>query len=166
MINYKFRENIAIVATFFVSSLLIILPLPNQLLIVWPQWVLLVLIFWSMYVPKKVGGGTAFFVGLYVDLLTGTTLGQHALFFVIIVMLCQHFFRFVKATPFWQHEMGIAFVTILSLIFQMICAKVTHIVFFNWTMLWLIITNMIAWPFIYALCNRFIKGYDYSLKRY
>lgn len=52
-----------------------------------PDWVALVLAFWCVREPLRIGMGSAFFCGLLVDLGHGAALGQHALAYVILAYL-------------------------------------------------------------------------------
>ncbi|AUL98776.1 MAG TPA: rod shape-determining protein MreD [Pseudothauera hydrothermalis] len=52
-----------------------------------PDWVALVLAFWCIREPLKVGMGTAFVLGLLVDIGLGAAMGQHALAYVVLAHL-------------------------------------------------------------------------------
>ena len=49
-----------------------------------PDWVALVLIFWCIHQPLKVGMGTAFILGLAMDIADASIMGQHALAYVLL----------------------------------------------------------------------------------
>ena len=49
-----------------------------------PDFVALVLIFWSIHQPRKVGIGIAFFMGLLMDVHNASLLGQHALAYTLL----------------------------------------------------------------------------------
>jgi rod shape-determining protein MreD len=52
-----------------------------------PDWVALVLVFWSIHQPLKVGTGAAFIFGLLVDVHSTGLLGLHALAYVGLVYI-------------------------------------------------------------------------------
>lgn len=52
-----------------------------------PDWVALVLAFWCIHQPLKVGMGTAFFLGLAMDVADGSVMGQHALAYVLLAFV-------------------------------------------------------------------------------
>ncbi|MGL1833507.1 rod shape-determining protein MreD [Rhodocyclaceae bacterium SMB388] len=52
-----------------------------------PDWVALVLAFWCMREPLRVGMGTGFMFGLLVDIGHGAAMGQHALAYVVLCYL-------------------------------------------------------------------------------
>jgi rod shape-determining protein MreD len=70
---------------------LAIVPLPAAIAAYRPDWVPIVLIFWSLMAPERVGLFTAFAMGLALDTLSGALLGQHALAMVTIVYLSVRF---------------------------------------------------------------------------
>lgn len=49
-----------------------------------PDWVALVLCFWSVREPRRVGMGWAFVLGLFMDVADGAVLGQHSLAYVLL----------------------------------------------------------------------------------
>ena len=49
-----------------------------------PDMVALVLVFWNVHQPRRVGVGLAFFFGLLIDVHQGALLGQHALAYTLL----------------------------------------------------------------------------------
>jgi rod shape-determining protein MreD len=49
-----------------------------------PDWLLICLVFWTIYQPRKVGVVWAFLLGLVMDVHSATLLGQHAFMYSII----------------------------------------------------------------------------------
>ena len=62
--------------------LLMILPLPDSLRFLRPEWVLITLIYWAMAVPRLVGVGFAWVVGLLMDVMMGGAIGLLAFWMV------------------------------------------------------------------------------------
>ncbi len=79
--------NSLIVLSFIVAGLLAILPLPDWAVWGRPEWVALVLLYWVIHNPERVGIGVAWLIGLFVDALTGSLFGPHALGFALIAYL-------------------------------------------------------------------------------
>lgn len=103
--------SLSILAALFLS----VLPLPGMAVWLRPQWVLLVLMFWIIVLPTYIGVGVAWIVGLYLDLLTGTMLGQHAFVFAIIAYFLIKFHPQLHALPMWQQVMMIFVLSMLNL---------------------------------------------------
>jgi rod shape-determining protein MreD len=49
-----------------------------------PDWVAMVLAFWCIHQPLRVGMGSAFFLGLIMDVADGSVMGQHPLAYVLL----------------------------------------------------------------------------------
>lgn len=58
--------------------------LPTSYWPFFPEWVMLVVLFWSVRAPLVVSTGTAFVLGLLMDVVDGSLMGQHALAYVLI----------------------------------------------------------------------------------
>jgi rod shape-determining protein MreD len=68
-----------------------ILPWQGTYLLIRPDVYLLVLIFWSIEEPRKVGASTAFFSGLMMDIAGGYFFGQNALVYSISAYIALQF---------------------------------------------------------------------------
>lgn len=82
-----------------------IMPLPETVQIYRPHWVALMLIYWSMAIPERVGLWFAFFSGIMVDVSQGTLLGQHALALIIIVYINLNFYQRIRVMSLAQQAM-------------------------------------------------------------
>ena len=79
--------RLVIVVTLCIAMLLTILPMPDWARPFRPQWVTLVLLYWAIALPHRIGVGSGFLVGIVLDVLTGTLLGQHALGLTIVTFI-------------------------------------------------------------------------------
>jgi len=52
-----------------------------------PDILALVLVFWSIHQPQRIGIGSAFVFGIFIDVHQGSMLGQHALAFSVLSFL-------------------------------------------------------------------------------
>lgn len=71
-----------IVLSLFAAFLLNLLPWGQ--FIAAPDFVALVLVFWGVHQPRRVGIGTAFFLGLLMDVHDATLLGENALAYTLL----------------------------------------------------------------------------------
>lgn len=72
-------RRIPVVLSALVALALAIVPLPSVLETVRPDFLVLVVFYWSIEQPRAGGLALAFFSGLALDLVSGVVLGQHAL---------------------------------------------------------------------------------------
>ncbi len=66
-----------------IAFMLSVLPWSGRWLLARPDFVLLVLIFWTLHEPRSIGQGMAFAIGLLMDVSDSMLLGQHAFAYVI-----------------------------------------------------------------------------------
>ncbi len=116
---------LVIYLSLFVGLLLMQLPLLDSIQIYWPNWVALVLIYWSMALPKRVGIWFAFFTGILLDTSQGTLLGQHTLALVIIIFINLNFYQRIRVLALTQQAI---YVFVLLFINQLIIAWVEGII--------------------------------------
>ena len=66
-----------ILLSFIIAFILSMVPLPQILQIVRPEFVTIVLIYWAIAVPNRIGVGIGWITGLIYDVSTDALLGQH-----------------------------------------------------------------------------------------
>ncbi|NNF52510.1 MAG: rod shape-determining protein MreD [Gammaproteobacteria bacterium] len=86
---------------------LAIVPLPEWATDARPDWLALMVIYWSLALPRKFGIGSAWTAGLALDALTGTLLGQHALGLSLIAFISLKFHLRIRVFPIWQQTMTV-----------------------------------------------------------
>ena len=97
--------SLLIFATFLIGLILSQIPLPDFLIWYRPEWVALVLIYWVLMVPHRVGLVSAFFMGLLLDIIRGSVLGLNALSLTIIAYLVLLLYKRLRMFPLWQQSM-------------------------------------------------------------
>lgn len=65
-----------------------VMPLAEGWQVYRPEWIGLMLIYWCMRAPDRVGVFHGFVLGVLLDLIEGTSLGQHALILSLLAFLC------------------------------------------------------------------------------
>jgi len=89
------------------AFLLQLMPLPELLAPLKPYWVGLVLIYWAIETPERVGLGFAFMVGLAGDLLSGELLAEQALRLVVMIFIVLRFRARLRFLPMWQQALAV-----------------------------------------------------------
>lgn len=142
---------LVIYLSLLVGLMLLILPLPGWLQLYRPDWIALILIYWSMALPERVGLWSAFVVGLLVDSLQGALLGQHALALTVIVYFNLKVYLLIRALSLPQQALYVFGLLIIS---QLITAWVDGIIglsvplqaFFAAPFI-----GMLMWPGVYVV---------------
>ena len=114
--NKPFKNQLWIYFSLFLAVIMDNYLFPESTLNWKPLLTLLVLIYWNMALPDKVGIFEALFFGIIMDILNGSILGLHGLLFVLITYICQRFFYQFRVSPIWQQSVILFF---LSFIFKM-----------------------------------------------
>ena len=73
-----------------VALALAIIPLPTVLDVLRPDFLVLVVFYWSIESPRAGGLALAFFAGLALDVINGVVLGQHALALTLTAAWATH----------------------------------------------------------------------------
>ncbi|MBV1787311.1 rod shape-determining protein MreD [Marinobacterium sp. D7] len=96
--------GLIILGTFIVGLVLSQIPMPDFMTWARPEWVVLVLIYWVMALPYRIGIGTAFLLGLAMDLVRGSVLGLNALSMTIIAFFVLILYKRMRMFPLWQQS--------------------------------------------------------------
>ncbi|AXK73459.1 rod shape-determining protein MreD [Lysobacter sp. TY2-98] len=88
-----------------IALLLGLLPLPVAIAPLRPFWIALVLAYWLIEDPDRVGLGFAFIVGLVGDLVYGGLLGEQAIRLVILAFIVQRFRARLRFFPLSQQAL-------------------------------------------------------------
>ncbi|WP_299180888.1 rod shape-determining protein MreD [uncultured Neptuniibacter sp.] len=94
-----------ILATFLVGLMLSQIPMPHLFEWARPEWVAMILIYWVMALPHRVGMGVAFFLGLLLDVIKGSVLGLNALSLTIIAFLTLVLHQRLRMFPLVQQAL-------------------------------------------------------------
>ncbi|MFN3587337.1 MAG: rod shape-determining protein MreD [Moraxellaceae bacterium] len=96
----------------FIAFLLAALPLPQALAWWRPEFITMVLVFWVLQAPDRIGIWTGFLLGLVVDVLLATPFGVHSLMLAVVAWLARLSWRRVAVFSLLQTS-GLVFVLIL-----------------------------------------------------
>lgn len=72
-----------------VALVINLLPWSGNLLLIRPDFLLVVLLFWAVNEPRVIGQGVGFMLALVMDVADSALLGQHALAYVVAIFLAQ-----------------------------------------------------------------------------
>jgi rod shape-determining protein MreD len=100
-----------ITCSFLVAFALAVMPLPLWLHWARPEWVALVLIYWVIALPHRVGIVTAVVAGFVLDELEGAMLGQNALALAVLAFLSMALYQRLRVFNVWQ-QVAVVFVMV------------------------------------------------------
>jgi rod shape-determining protein MreD len=108
------RARLLLVATYAVAVLLSIVPVPVWAEAFRPDWVSLVVIYWCVALPSRVGVGTGWTLGLILDVLYGSLLGLHAATKALVAYLAVRFHPQVRMFPRWQQSVAVGVLLLIG----------------------------------------------------
>ena len=113
-----------------------------------PDFVALVLVFWGIHQPRKVGIGMAFFMGLLMDVHDATLLGENALAYTLLSYLAIMIHRRVLWFPIMTQALHIFPLLILTQAIQLLVRFIISGKFLGWTIFIESVIAIALWPLI------------------
>jgi len=150
-------RRLPVLITLVVGLMLTIMPLPEAIEAFRPNWLALLLIFWAMQLPRTWSVGTAWIVGIVLDVSYGTLLGQHALALCLVVFATVRFHLLMRVFPLSQLTATVfALLTLYQFILYWVngVAGVSAPAITYWAP---VLTGTLVWPLFYA----FLSGVRY-----
>src|SRR5947209_18905279 len=132
-----------------------LLPLTGTMLLLRPDCVALVLLYWCVQEPRLIGVGAAWLVGLVMDVADATVFGQHALAYAVLAYAAEYFRRRVLRFPLWQQAAQVAVLLLLCAGLVLLVRVVGGAPIPRWTyavgplvgaLLWPVVTILLQWP--------------------
>ncbi|GAA5177274.1 MULTISPECIES: rod shape-determining protein MreD [Halomonadaceae] len=135
----------------FLALCLQVMPLPDAWLVWRPDWLGLVLIYWCVVAPQRIGVFHGFILGLLLDLIEGAPLGQNALVMALIAFLALLVYQRMRAYALVQQAV---LVFVLLGIAQLL-EQWLRIIFgpfaINLAFLLPALIGAVLWPWFYTL---------------
>ncbi len=147
-----------IMLTVILALALSIIPLPASLEPWRPEWTVLVLIYWSLALPERVGVGIAWVIGLFQDVLVATPLGAHALGFALAAYLTIQLYQRIRNVPVWQQAITVLLVLLLVRATLLLAYGLVGNPIGEWRFWLPAISSTLAWPLVFWLL-RFLRRY-------
>ena len=130
----------------FLAVLLNLLPWGR--LIGVPDFVALVLVFWGVHQPRKVGIGTAFCLGLLMDVHDATLLGENALAYTLLSYFAIMVHRRILWFPLWTQAMHVLPLLLLAQGIQFLVRFIVSGKFPGWLFFIESVVASILWPLV------------------
>ena len=152
MIMPRGQQLLLPVNTGFLWSSLLLALLLNMLplgRLVWmPDLLMLLLVFWSVHQPSRVGMGAAFAFGLVMDVQQAGLLGQHALAYVALTYVAISFHRRLQ----WQSPLEQALQVLpwflVAHVIELLLRLLAGGVFPGWSFLLAPLLAALLWPLV------------------
>jgi rod shape-determining protein MreD len=145
------KSRLALYTSFAVAIVLAIMPGPDWAEPFRADWVGLVLIYWCMATPNRVGVGTGWTLGLILDVLYGALLGSNALAKTLIAFLTVRLHLKLRMFPRWQQAVAVLILLMLNQLLVLWIRGATGRApetFVYWTPS---IVGMLIWPWLFVI---------------
>ena len=132
---------------------------PDALQWLQPDWAAMVLLYWVMAVPARVGMGSAWVLGLLYDSLTGQLLGLHALLLVLVAYVGLVMYERLRMFSLLQQAFIVLITVSLAGSVELWVERVTAGA--PWTALVLVpaVTSALLWPPVFLALRRLRRAF-------
>jgi rod shape-determining protein MreD len=113
-----------------------------------PDFVALVLVFWGIHQPRKVGIGVAFFMGLLMDVQNASLLGENALAYTLLSYFAIMIHRRVLWFPVLTQALHVLPLLLFTQVVQLIVRFVVNGKFPGWSYFTESLVAIVLWPVI------------------
>jgi len=146
--------------SFCVSFVLAIMPLPEWIAKWRPDWVSMVLIYWCIATPQRVGVGIGWMTGIVADTLNDTLLGQHALSLSMMAYLSVKLHRQVRIFPWWQQSATVVVIVALGQLPTLWIRGILGYPQVGWAIFYPALTSVLFWHWIFVILRDIRRTYQ------
>lgn len=158
--NHHAKGRWLVWLSFLVAFILEIIPWPEQYYMFRPSWVLLILFYWLLALPRQVNVGTSFLTGIIMDLITGSTLGIRALVFSIVAYSIIYRYQLFRNLALWQ-QAGVVFLLSLSVNLMVFWTRfLISDINFRPELLYSAVIDGILWPWLFLFLKKLRHQYS------
>ena len=116
-----------------------------------PDVLALVIVFWSVHQPARIGIGAAFVFGIFMDVHQSAMLGQHALSYTMLGFLAIMAHRRLLWYPVMSQAVQVLPLFALSHLVELLIRMIGGGVFPGWTLLIAPLVEAAMWPLVSVL---------------
>ena len=133
-----------IAASLLVAFILNLMPWGRLMAI--PDFVALVLVFWNIHQPRKVGMGVAFLMGIFMDVHSASRLGENALAYTLLSYGAIMLHRRVVSFPIFVQALQVLPLFAVAQTVVLVVRLVTGAPFPGWQLFLECVTTALLWP--------------------
>lgn len=142
-----------ILASLLLAFALALWPLPDYLGVFRPQLLALMLCYWLLEAPERVGMGVAFLLGLAADLVFGTLLGEQALRLCVIAFLVLRFRPRLRFFTLLQQARTLLLLLLNDRVVVLMVRALSGEGMPGWQFWVAPFLGALVWPWLYILLN-------------
>ena len=158
----RHRGGAVIVATLVAALMLSVISMPEWARYWRPDWVALVLIYWCIALPERVGIGSAWFVGLLLDILNGTLLGSYAFSLAVVAYLAIVMHQRTRVLPLAHQAITILVLVIMYRMLLWWIDGITSQPSGSWEYWLTPVVDTLLWPWTFLLLRSLRRAFHVS----
>jgi len=141
--------------TIIAGMVLAVVPMPQlvpvELGFLRPDWVAMVLVYWIIALPHRVGIPTAWLAGIAMDVLLGSLIGQHALSYVLIAYVAASLYQRLRMFSVWQQAAILFALLGANELFGFWIESIAGLA--DWSMWYLLpaLSGAFLWPWVFLM---------------
>lgn len=148
------HSGFMVLLTLLLALVANIMPLPLSIDMFRPDWVLVVVLYWTIALPTRVNIFTAWFMGLLLDILLGSILGIHAAAMALTVYIATVNYQKIRNFSVWQQALIVGILAALYHLLLFWLQRFLIDVVFLPSYLYPVITTVILWPWAFLLLRK------------
>tara|TARA_B100000929_G_scaffold63747_1_gene48571 strand:- start:1255 stop:1731 length:477 start_codon:yes stop_codon:yes gene_type:complete len=149
------KSNLIIAMTFVVGFVLSALPLPETIIDWRPCWLAMLLIYWCMALPERVGILSAWLLGLLFDVQQSFILGQHALGFIFLAYVIIKNHKRMRVYPLLQQSLVVCLYLLIFQAIMLLVMLLSGTITYTWLYWVPAFTSMLIWPWLFIFMRDF-----------
>lgn len=140
-----------IAVSFIIAFVLTAAPLPDWAVAWRPAWIAMVLVYWCIALPGRVGVITGWCLGLVLDVLHGSILGQHAFGLAFVAWVALSYHQRLRVFPLVQQAVFVGAVVFVYLALMLWIYNMLGSVRYGVSYLAGAITTGLLWPWVFVI---------------
>ena len=142
------RNGWVIWCSLLLALLLSVAPMPQFMEVGRPLWLALVLSYWVLALPHRLGMVSAWGLGLVEDVLYGSLFGQNALILTLITFLVLSLQQRLRMFPMWQQSLVILVIFGIAQLIQLWLSALTGNRLPTLALVWSAVISALLWPWV------------------
>jgi rod shape-determining protein MreD len=142
------RQLPLVLATLLAGLVLSVLPVGTYFAWWRPEWPALLLLYWMLRYPEHIGVGWAWLLGLVIDGIEGSPLGQHALALAVFAYLAHLLMRRLTLLSSWQQPAIVVLLVAVYITLNLWVQGIAGIGSLDLRVLTVSITSALVWPLL------------------
>lgn len=142
------KTRLQILFTFVLALALMSLHVPSLVKWIYPQWLIIVVLYWAFATPHLVNVGVACMIGFLLDFMYNAPVGENAVALITATYFIIFFSKQIKLFIFWKKVAAIFGLMIWCKLLPLLLQICLDKYFISWSALGQAVASTLVWLFI------------------